>query len=58
MNKPIQHEMPAGMLDATAALEHASRQWDSDIVRQITDYIQIPAKSPGFDKDWVEHGYL
>ena len=58
MNKPIQHEMPAGMLDATAALAHASEQWDSDIVRQITDYIQIPAKSPGFDKDWAEHGYL
>ncbi len=58
MNKPIQHEMPAGMLDATAALAHASEQWDSDIVRQITDYIQIPAKSPGFDQDWAEHGYL
>jgi acetylornithine deacetylase/succinyl-diaminopimelate desuccinylase-like protein len=58
MNKPIQHEMPAGLLDAAAALEHASRQWDGDIVRQITDYIQIPAKSPGFDKDWAEHGYI
>ncbi|MFC5496630.1 M20 family metallopeptidase [Caenimonas terrae] len=58
MNKPIQHEMPAGMLDATAALAHASQQWDRDIVRQITDYIQIPAKSPGFDKDWAEHGYI
>ena len=58
MNKPIQHEMPAGLLDATAALDHATRQWDADIVRQITDYIQIPAKSPGFDKEWVEHGYI
>ncbi len=58
MNKPIQHEMPAGMLDANAALAHASEQWDGDIVRQITDYIQIPAKSPGFDKEWAEHGYI
>ena len=58
MNKPIQHEMPAGMLDANAALAHASEQWDRDIVRQITDYIQIPAKSPGFDKEWAEHGYI
>ncbi len=58
MNKPIQHEMPAGMLDAAAALAHASEQWDRDIVRQITDYIQIPAKSPGFDKDWAEHGHI
>ena len=58
MNKPIQHEMPAGALDAAAALAHASQQWDSDIVRQITDYIQIPAKSPGFDKEWAAHGYI
>ena len=58
MNKPIQHEMPAGVLDAAAALAHASAQWDSDIVRQITDYIEIPAKSPGFDKEWAEHGHI
>ncbi len=58
MNKPIQHEMPAGVLDAAAALAHASEQWDGDIVRQITEYIEIPAKSPGFDKDWAEHGYI
>ncbi|MBC7469212.1 MAG: M20 family metallopeptidase [Ramlibacter sp.] len=58
MNKPIQHEMPAGALDAAAALAHASQQWDNDIVRQITDYIQIPAKSPGFDKEWAAHGYI
>ncbi|MDB5944611.1 MAG: peptidase-like protein [Ramlibacter sp.] len=58
MNKPIQQEMPAGVLDAAAALAHASAQWDSDIVGQITDYIRIPAKSPGFDKEWVEHGHI
>ena len=58
MNKPIQHELPAGVLDAAAALSYASAQWDRDIVPQLTDYIQIPAKSPGFDKDWAEHGYL
>jgi acetylornithine deacetylase/succinyl-diaminopimelate desuccinylase-like protein len=50
--------MPAGALDAAAALSHASAQWDGDIVRQLTDYIAIPAKSPGFDKDWAAHGYL
>ena len=58
MNKPIHHEMPGGVLDAAAALTHASAQWDRDIVRQITDYIQIPAKSPGFDQEWAEHGYI
>jgi acetylornithine deacetylase/succinyl-diaminopimelate desuccinylase-like protein len=58
MNLPLHKEMPAALLDATEALAHASRQWDGDIVRQITDYIAIPAKSPGFDKDWAQHGYL
>jgi acetylornithine deacetylase/succinyl-diaminopimelate desuccinylase-like protein len=32
--------------------------WDNDIVQQLTDYIQIPAKSPGFDKDWAANGHL
>jgi acetylornithine deacetylase/succinyl-diaminopimelate desuccinylase-like protein len=58
MNLPLHKEMPAALLDATEALAQASRQWDGDIVRQITDYIAIPAKSPGFDKDWAQHGYL
>ena len=58
MNAPLHHEMPEGTLDAAQALSHATKQWDSDIVKQITDYITIPAKSPGFDKDWAQHGYL
>ena len=58
MNAPLHREMPGGTLDAAAALDHATRQWDSDIVRQLTDYIQIPAKSPGFDKDWATNGYI
>ncbi|RYF43193.1 MAG: M20/M25/M40 family metallo-hydrolase [Comamonadaceae bacterium] len=58
MNAPLHRELPPGTLDAAAALSHATQQWDSDIVRQLTDYIAIPAKSPGFDKDWAAHGYL
>ena len=58
MNAPIHRELPAGLLDSTAALAHATEQWDRDIVKQLTDYIAIPAKSPGFDKDWVRHGHL
>ena len=30
----------------------------SDIVRQLTDYIAIPAKSPMFAADWAEQGLL
>ena len=58
MNAPLHHELPAATLDATLALDQISRQWDGDIVRQLTDYIAIPAKSPGFDKDWAAHGYI
>lgn len=58
MNAPIHREMPESTLDAAAALAHASAKWDSDIVRQLTDYIAIPAKSPGFDKDWAANGHI
>ncbi|MBA3772728.1 MAG: M20 family metallopeptidase [Ramlibacter sp.] len=58
MNAPLHRELPAGLLDSTAALAHATEQWDRDIVKQLTDYIAIPAKSPGFDRDWEQHGYL
>ncbi|WP_298930042.1 M20 family metallopeptidase [uncultured Ramlibacter sp.] len=58
MNAPLHKELPAGMLDAAAALSHATEQWDRDIVKQLTDYIAIPAKSPGFDKDWAQHGHI
>ena len=53
MNAPLHREMPATLLDSAAALAQVTDQWDRDIVRQLTDYIAIPAKSPGFDKDWA-----
>jgi len=58
MNAPLHREMPAGLLDNAAALAHATEQWDRDIVKQLTDYIAIPAKSPTFDQDWAKHGYI
>ena len=58
MNAPLHREMPATLLDSALALEQVTRQWDGDIVRQLTDYIAIPAKSPGFDPDWREHGHI
>jgi acetylornithine deacetylase/succinyl-diaminopimelate desuccinylase-like protein len=56
MNAP--REIPTALLDSAAVLDQVSRQWDGDIVKQVTDYIAIPAKSPGFDKDWAAHGYI
>ena len=32
--------------------------WDSSIIPQISEYIKIPNKSPGFDPDWEKHGHM
>jgi acetylornithine deacetylase/succinyl-diaminopimelate desuccinylase-like protein len=32
--------------------------WDDSILPSITEYIRIPNKSPHFDPQWVEHGYM
>jgi acetylornithine deacetylase/succinyl-diaminopimelate desuccinylase-like protein len=39
-------------------LADVTAQWDADIVPQLIEYIKIPAKSPGFDRDWAAHGFL
>ncbi|MDP1655280.1 MAG: M20 family metallopeptidase [Hylemonella sp.] len=46
------------VLDSTRVLDEVSQAWDGDIVRQLSDYITIPAKSPMFDPLWAEHGYI
>ncbi|MES0875000.1 M20 family metallopeptidase [Sinimarinibacterium thermocellulolyticum] len=32
--------------------------WDDEIVAQLTEYIRIPNKSPLFDPQWQQHGYM
>ena len=58
MNAPLHREIPASILNAAQALSQVTAQWDGDIVKQITDYIAIPAKSPTFDRDWAQHGFI
>jgi len=50
--------VPESALNAAQALGHINRAWDDDIVGQLKHYIGIPAKSPMFDADWAQHGYL
>ncbi|MDO5625580.1 MAG: M20/M25/M40 family metallo-hydrolase [Pseudomonadota bacterium] len=57
MNAPLHKEMPA-TLDAAQALAQITRQWDGDIVRRLSDYIAVPAKSLAFDPDWAAHGFI
>ena len=58
MNAPLHREVPVALLDDTLALDNASAQWDGDIVGQLTRYIEIPAKSPGFDAQWAANGHI
>jgi acetylornithine deacetylase/succinyl-diaminopimelate desuccinylase-like protein len=50
--------IPELTLDLSKLMQTIDRQWDSDIVPQLVEYVKVPAKSPGFDHDWAKHGYL
>src|SRR5665647_1006406 len=50
--------VPASILNAAQTLGQISQAWDDDLVQQLSDYIAIPAKSPMFDADWVQHGFI
>ena len=58
MNAPLHKEMPAGLLNAETALRDVTQAWDSKILKELTQYIEIPAKSPSFDSNWEANGYL
>jgi acetylornithine deacetylase/succinyl-diaminopimelate desuccinylase-like protein len=32
--------------------------WRDSIVPELIEYVRIPNKSPAFDKEWREHGYM
>ena len=57
MNAPHAPELSA-VMNAAAARQQIDRTWDGDILRQLTDYIAIPAKSPWFDPQWAAHGFI
>ena len=58
MNAPVSSHQLQPALDSGRLAADIDAQWDGDIVRQITDYIAIPAKSPGFEKDWAALGHI
>lgn len=45
-------------MDATKVDRYVGEKWDDEIVPQLVEYIRIPNKSPMFDADWVQHGYM
>ena len=58
MNAPIHKELPAHLLNAEIALRDVTQTWDSQILKELTQYIEVPAKSPSFDANWEANGYL
>jgi acetylornithine deacetylase/succinyl-diaminopimelate desuccinylase-like protein len=39
-------------------LEQVSQAWDNDLLPQLKRYISVPAKSPMFDPEWAQHGFI
>ncbi len=50
--------LPVQPDEADALALFVDRAWDDEIVPRVTDYIQVPAKSPMFDADWAANGHL
>ena len=43
---------------SAALLRRASKQWDSDIVPQLIEYVKLPAKSPSVEAEWKRAGQI
>lgn len=54
MNAPVH----ASAFNPNQALQQVSEHWDKDLLKQISQYIEIPAKSPMFDADWAKTGFI
>ncbi len=45
-------------MDQSAAQKFVDEIWMDEIVPELVEYIKIPNKSPHFDPDWEENGYM
>ena len=45
-------------MDTTRLKDFIGTFWEDSILPSLTEYIRIPNKSPAFDPQWVEHGYM
>ncbi len=45
-------------MDSNRIRSFVEAMWDDEVVPQLVEYIKIPNKSPMFDSQWVEHGYM
>ncbi|MGH8495056.1 MAG: M20 family metallopeptidase [Gammaproteobacteria bacterium] len=45
-------------MDAGKVSKFVDEVWDDSIVPELSEYVRIPNKSPLFDPDWEQHGYM
>ncbi|HLF30227.1 MAG TPA: M20/M25/M40 family metallo-hydrolase, partial [Xanthomonadales bacterium] len=45
-------------MDQRSTQKFVDEKWNDEIVPQLVEYIRIPNKSPHFDSDWEQHGYM
>ena len=45
-------------MDNKAIVNYVEPLWDHSVIPHLMDYVRIPNKSPAFDKQWREHGYM
>jgi acetylornithine deacetylase/succinyl-diaminopimelate desuccinylase-like protein len=45
-------------MDSQRARRQTARLFDESIVPELCEYIRIPNKSPLFDAEWQQHGYM
>lgn len=45
-------------MDKTLTESFCTAEWESSVLPELIDYIRIPNKSPAFDPDWLENGYM
>ena len=45
-------------MDTKKISAYTEQLWDDSITAELTEYIKIPCKSPEFDADWEQHGFI
>ncbi|KTD06778.1 M20 family metallopeptidase [Legionella jamestowniensis] len=46
------------MLNPQRLFDYIRQQWQETILPSLCEYIKIPNKSPHFDQQWQEHGFM
>lgn len=45
-------------MDKNLTTSFCNQAWDTSVIPELIDYIRIPNKSPAFDPDWQDNGYM